>query len=348
VAPHPLRRESPAALPKPDTPGAGSARSNPVLSSLPPGPRSYPILAPTRPSLLPDPRSLPRVGSQLPLAGTGRSRSPRRLRRTAATAVCKHAPRALALPHSLSTPCARGCAVLSRARRRGDFYSRRRRKEPRRLPGRREKCKGPGERAPPSTGQRHSLQPGAAGRLAEPAPPRIPRLPTAACSLSHKAPPRAARSPRPSRSPAPSHSPAPLATQRSCGGARVLLIPRLPAPAATLAPRSRRRATRVSLPRETPFALREIWLPCLQAGGRCPRPEDGRPLRQAAARWRAGGGGDTPVAGVQAEPGLPPRRKDAPRSGARPAGTERPSLTRLLSDLLISGGRLCRSPCHPR
>ncbi|KAM4811013.1 uncharacterized protein ACH125_023985 [Urocitellus parryii] len=152
--------------------------------------------------------------------------------------------------------------------------------------------------------------------------------------------------PTPARSPSPRPGPRalarqapPLADTRSCGGARVHPNP---------PPSGSGSDARLSLPppprhRCQPPSGDSICsqheLATVQAGGeRCPQSANWRPLRQAAAHRLAGRGGDTLVARVQAESGLPPREERRPALRSSRGGGERPWLTRLPSDLLISGG----------
>lgn len=151
--------------------------------------------------------------------------------------------------------------------------------------------------------------------------------------------------PPPRRAHSPAQAPPPRRHSVPAGARACTLIPRLPAPAATLAPRRRcrYRATSVSNPLETPFAFRAVWPPRCLAESDAPGPLTGVPwakrsLAAAVTPW-------SPAS--TEESGLPPREQRRPALRSSPCG-ERPSLTRLVSDLLISGGRQFRSRCHSR
>lgn len=105
------------------------------------------------------------------------------------------------------------------------------------------------------------------------------------------------KTPPPRRVHSPAQAPPPRRHSVPAGARACTLIPRLPAPAATLAPRRRCRcrATGVSFPLETPFAFRAVWPPRCLAESDAPGPLTGVPW---AKRSLARCGGDILVAGV--------------------------------------------------
>lgn len=139
-----------------------------------------------------------------------------------------------------------------------------------------------GELAPLPAGGRSSLQVGAARPLA--AATRRPETPR------RLGPPPLTRSPEtppPGRARSLAQAPPPRRHNVPAGARACPLIPRLPAPAATLAS-CRRRAAGVSLPRETPFALRLVWSPRSQAESDVPGPWTGVPrAKRPLPRWLA-------------------------------------------------------------
>lgn len=195
------------------------------------------------------------------------------------------------------------------------------------------------QRNPRSTYSRCSRRP----RPQPPAPPPAARARPLARDLTPAPPrPRPWTRPLPATPPPAARSPAqapPARRHNVPAGARACtLIPRLPAPA-TLAP-GRRRATRVHLPAETPFALGRSGAaqaagsdaPCARTGVPGAKRPLARPLAAAVTPGRRG---------PRTDPGSLRVSKDVPRSSS-PCG-ETPSLAPLHSDLLMSGGRRSRS-----
>lgn len=205
-----------------------------------------------------------------------------------------------------------------------------------------------GKRVPPPAGRRGSLQAAASRPFAEPtrrpetlqqmAPPPPRPVPAPPAGSQETPPPGRARS--------PAQAPPPHRRNVPAGARACPLIPRLPAPAATLAAGRRRRAASVSLPRETPFAPRAVWPPRRRAESDAPGPRPGVPRAQRPpARCLAAAVTAWSLASTE-ESGLPPRARRRPAFRSPPCG-ERPSLTRLLPALLLSGGRRFRSRCAP-
>ena len=180
-------------------------------------------------------------------------------------------------------------------------------------------------------------------RLEQPGPQQNPRGAQRLRGGWARPLPPARRRPRPRAACSPAEAPPPRRHNVPAGARACPLIPRLPAPAATIAAcRRRRRRRRRCQPPSGDSICSQVGLAAAKAGGeRCPRAADRRPLGQAPARSLAGCGGDILVAGVHG--GIrAPREQRRPAFRSSPCG-ERPSLTRLLSDLLISGGRQFRS-----
>lgn len=206
------------------------------------------------------------------------------------------------------------------------------------------------EPLPPPAGPRGRWRAGGARPTAEPtlhlespqppAPPPAARAsPLAKDRTPGPAPGLAPPRPLPATPPPAARLPAqapPARRHNVPAGARACtLIPRLPAPA-TFAPGCRR-ATRVHLPPETPFALGAAQA----AGSDAPSARTGVPwAKQPLARPLPAAG--TPGRqGPRTDPGSLRVSKDVPRPSS-PCG-KTPSLAPLHSDLLISGGRQSRS-----